>query len=97
MYRPEIPERFDCIRDAKAFCRDFFNWSNNVDYHSGLNCLTPTMVHFGRTGPVLERRQPTLDCTRQRYPEPFVNAPRNIAGLPGNVWINPPAPEQAVA
>ena len=28
-----------------AFCRDFFHWYNNVHYHSGLNWLTPAMVH----------------------------------------------------
>ena len=29
-YRPDFPERFGCIQDAKAFCRDFFGWYNNV-------------------------------------------------------------------
>ena len=40
-YRPDFPERFGSIQDAKAFCRDFFHWYNNVHYHSGLNWLTP--------------------------------------------------------
>ena len=44
-YRPDFPERFGSIQDAKAFCRDFFHWYNNVHYHSGLNWLTPAMVH----------------------------------------------------
>ncbi len=42
-YRPDFPERFGSIQDAKAFCRDFFHWYNNVHYHSGLNWLTPAM------------------------------------------------------
>ena len=48
-YRPDFPERFGSIQDAKAFCRDFFHWYNNVHYHSGLNWLTPATVHDGRT------------------------------------------------
>ena len=43
-YRPGFPERFGCIQDAKAFCRDFFGWYNNVHYHSGLNWLTPESI-----------------------------------------------------
>jgi putative transposase len=25
-YRPDFPERFGCIADARAFCRPFFHW-----------------------------------------------------------------------
>lgn len=96
-YRPGFPERFGSIQDAKAFCRIFFDWYNNVHYHSGLNWLTPAMVHYGQTGPVLERRQHALDRALWQHPERFVNGPRKIAGPPDKVWINPPANEQAVA
>ncbi len=96
-YRPDFPERFGCIQDAKTFCRDFFHWYNNVHYHSGLNWLTPSMVHDGRTDDIVQRRQWALDCARQRHPERFVNAPRRIAGPPDKVWINPPAESRAVA
>ena len=96
-YRPDFPERFGSIQDAKAFCRDFFHWYNNVHYHSGLNWLTPAMVHYGQTGPVLERRQHALDRARRQHPERFVNVPRKIAGPPDKVWINPPAESPTVA
>ncbi len=96
-YRPGFPERFGSIQDAKAFCRTFFDWYNNVHYHSGLNWLTPATVHYGETGPILERRQLALDRARQQHPERFVNLQRKIAGPPDNVWINPPAGSQAVA
>ena len=96
-YRPDFPERFGCIQDAKAFCRDFFGWYNNVHYHSGLNWLTPAMVHDGRTGPVVQRRQRALDRARREQPERFVGAPRTILGPPAKVWINPPAETQVVA
>lgn len=96
-YRPGFPERFGSIQDAKAFCRTFFDWYNNIHYHSGLNWLTPATVHYGQTGPILERRQHALDRARQKHPERFVNVHRKIAGPPDNVWINPPAKSQAVA
>ena len=96
-YRPGFPERFGSIQDAKAFCQDFFDWYNNVHYHSGLSWLTPAMVHLGRTDGIVQRRQLALDRARQHHPERFVNAPRKIAGPPDKVWINPPAEAQAVA
>jgi len=96
-YRPGCPERFGSIQDAKAFCRTFFDWYNNVHYHSGLNWLTPSTVHHGRADLVLKHRQQALDRARQRHPERFVNAPRTIAGPPEKVWINPPVESRAVA
>ena len=96
-YRPGFPERFGCIQDAKAFCRDFFGWYNNVHYHSGLNWLTPATVHYGRADHVVQRRQHALDRGRREHPERFVNAPRTIAGPPEEVWINPPAKVQVGA
>ena len=96
-YRSDFPERFGSIQDAKAFCRDFFHWYNNVHYHSGLNWLTPAMVHYSQTGPVLERPQHALDRARRQHPERFVNVPRKIAGPPDKVWINPPVESPTVA
>ena len=34
-YRPEFPERFGCIQDARAYCRNFFYWYNQEHKHSG--------------------------------------------------------------
>ncbi len=96
-YRPDFPERFGSIQDAKAFCRGFFHWYNHVHYHSGLSWLTPAMVHYGQTGPVLQRRQQALDRAHHQHPERFVNGPRQIAGPPDKVWINPPAEAKKVA
>jgi putative transposase len=37
-YRPEFPDRFGSIEDARAFCLGFFDWYNNRHYHSGSRC-----------------------------------------------------------
>ena len=34
-YRPEFPERFGSIQDARAFCQTFFPWYNTEHYHVG--------------------------------------------------------------
>jgi putative transposase len=33
-YRPEFPERFGSIEDARAFCRKFFTWYNTSHLYS---------------------------------------------------------------
>ena len=41
-YRPEFPERFATIEQARAFCRSFFDWYNHEHRHSGIGLLTPS-------------------------------------------------------
>ena len=43
-YRPDFPERFGSIEDARAFCARFFEWYNQEHHHSGLALLTPADV-----------------------------------------------------
>src|SRR5438132_576706 len=40
-YRPDFPERFGSIQDARAHCHVFFPWYNTEHHHSGLGLLTP--------------------------------------------------------
>ena len=40
-YRPEFPDRFGSIQDARAHCHVFFPWYNTEHHHSGLGLLTP--------------------------------------------------------
>ena len=34
-YRPEFPDRFGSIQDARVFCQQFFSWYNTEHHHSG--------------------------------------------------------------
>ena len=95
-YRPEFPDRFGCIQDSKAHCRDFFGWYNNEHYHSGLNLLTPAMVHFGQAEEVIRHRQQVINLAYERHPERFVNKRPKIIGPPKEVWINPPTDRAGV-
>jgi putative transposase len=90
-YRPEFPDRFGCIQDARAFCQDFFAWYNDEHRHSGIGMLTPAVVHFGQAPVVLAGRQGVLDAAYQAHPERFVRRPTPLP-LPSEVWINKPVP-----
>src|SRR3989454_1380303 len=47
MYRPDFPERFGAIQDARAHFQVFFPWYNTEHRHTGLGLLTPHDVHYG--------------------------------------------------
>ncbi len=89
-YRPDYPERFDSIAQARAWCRRFFRWYNEVHYHSGIGYLRPADLHDGNHVVVLERRQATLDAAYAAHPERFANPPRPPA-TPTKAWINRPS------
>jgi putative transposase len=97
-YRPEFPERFGCLQDARAFGCVFFPWYNGEHRHSGVALYTPADVHYGRVHEVHQRRQAALDAAYQRSPNRFVRKPPEAALPPQAVWINPPkeAPKQAI-
>ena len=91
-YRPEFPERFGSIEDARAFCQRFFPWYNHEHHHSGIALLTPDMLHYGMAADVISQRQNVLDAAYARNPERFVRACPKHPPQPTAVWINPPSP-----
>jgi putative transposase len=44
-YRPDFPERFGSIEDARVFCDRFFGWYGHEHRHSGIGLHTPADVH----------------------------------------------------
>jgi putative transposase len=89
-YRPEFPERFGCVEDARVFCRTFFTWYNTEHHHSGIGLMTPEMVHYGRAQHVWEQRKHVLQVAATAHPERFVRKPPMPPALPTAVWINKP-------
>jgi putative transposase len=90
-YRPDFPERFGSIEDARAFCGDFFRWYNEEHRHSGVELLTPSDVHHGRAADRLEARAAVMATAFAATPERFVRGAPKIRDLPTAVWINKPA------
>jgi putative transposase len=89
-YRPDFPQRFGCIEDARQFCQSFFRWYNKEHRHTGINLLTPEAVHHGLAEQILKARGNVLSAAYEANPERFVNGAPSIKQLPGAVWINPP-------
>jgi putative transposase len=97
-YRPDFPETFGCIADARAFCQRFFSWYNTEHRHSGVAWHTPYNVHYGRAGSVRAVRADVLAAAYTRNPERFVRKHPEPATLPEAVWINkPPGQDEQLA
>ncbi|GAA5039829.1 IS3 family transposase [Actinopolymorpha pittospori] len=89
-YRPDFPDRFGCIEDARVFCDRFFAWYAHDHRHSGIGLHTPADVHYGRAHTVSEARGRVLDAAHAAHPERFVRKPPQSPKLPAAAWINKP-------
>ena len=89
-YRPEFPERFGSLEDARAHCRTFFTWYNTEHYHTGIGLHTPEAVHYGLAAARNERRAEVLLRAAAEHPMRFVRQLPEPPALPTAVWINPP-------
>lgn len=89
-YRPNYPDHFGCIEDARAWADPFFHWYNNEHRHTGLGLMTPVAVHTGLGTQLTTQRQKTLSVAYENHPERFVNGRPTPLKIPTAVWINPP-------
>jgi len=89
-YRPEFPDRFGSIQDARVFCRTFFDWYNTQHHHSRIGLHTPHNVHHGLAEALNDARRLTLTEAHSAHPERFVGKLPEPPSLPTAVWINPP-------
>jgi putative transposase len=89
-YRPEFPDRFDDIEQARDFCRGFFDWYNHQHRHSGIGLMTPAAVHHGQATEFYAQRAVVLADAYARNPERFVRRPPEPPELPTAAWINKP-------
>jgi putative transposase len=91
-YRPDFPERFGCLEDARGFCQVFFPWYNTEHRHSGIGLLTPHDVHYGLAIHRVAARASVLATAYAAHPERFVAGLPEPPVRPTEVWINPPQP-----
>ena len=92
-YRPDYPDRFGCLEDARVWARDFFEWYNFQHHHTGLGLMTPAVVHYGQAAKVQSERQQVLTNAFAAHPERFVRGIPTTPVLPEAVWINKPKTE----
>ena len=93
-YRPDYPDRFADMEQARGWAVPFFEWYNNDHRHTSLGLMTPHMVHFGHAAQVTQQRTQVLQTAYERHPERFVNGVPQPPLLPEVVWINPPRPDK---
>ena len=91
-YRPDYPDRFGSMIEARRWAQEFFVWYNQEHHHTNLGLLTPAVVHYGEAERVLQKRQEVLALAYAAHPERFVKGAPVPAPLPAAVWINPPKP-----
>lgn len=96
-YRPDFPDRFGSLVDARGWAQPFFQWYNNDHYHTGLNLMTPAMVHYDLAETVRDQRNQVLQAAYVAHPERFVRGVPTVPDLPREVWINPPAGTPLIA
>jgi putative transposase len=89
-YRPDFPDRFGSLQDARVHFVRFEQWYNHEHHHSGIAELIPADVHFGRAVVRQEGHQRVLDAAFAAHPERFVNGPPCVPVLPTAAWINRP-------
>jgi len=89
-YRPDFPERFGSIEDARVHCQQFFRWYNTVHRHSGIALMTPEAVHYGTAAALTQRRADTLSAAFAANPIRFKGFTPKPPELPTAAWINPP-------
>lgn len=96
-YRPDYPGFFLSLAEARRWSRDFFHWYNFNHHHSGIQLLTPAVVHYGLADRILAERQTVLQQAYFKHPERFVGGLPRTQPLPDAVWINPPKESATVA
>ena len=92
-YRPDFPERFGSIEDARSHCRAFFTWYNTQHRHSGIGYMTPEAVHYDHAHALYQQRAATLDAAFLANPKRFKGIAPHPPRLPVAAWINPPKKE----
>ena len=89
-YRPDFPERFGSIEDARAHCQQLFHWYNTVHRHSGIGLMPPEAVHYQRDHVVTAQRAATLHMAFLANPVRFKGVAPQPPTVPSAAWINPP-------
>src|SRR5881296_3286082 len=89
-YRPDFPERFGSIEDARAHCRVFFPWYNTAHRHTGIGLLTAHDVHYDLADQRVAARTGVLAAAYAAHPDRFVAGVPRPPARPTEVWINPP-------
>jgi putative transposase len=92
-YRPDFPDTFGSLADARAFCQRFFTWYNTAHYHSGIGYHHPSTSTTDTPKPCAT---PAPRCSPPPIPatpnDSSVNTPNPPTYPPRPGSINPTTP-----
>lgn len=89
-YQPTYPNRFDSLRHAQTWMREFEQWYCYEHHHTALGLMTPAAVHFGAAEALWLKRQTVLQAAYQAHPERFSRGQPVPPRWPEQVGINAP-------
>lgn len=89
-YRPDYPENFHSLEQARSWADDYVHWYNHHHQHSGIAWHTPHNVYTGAHHEITAHRQAVLDQHYRTHPHRHHNPP-TAPQLQTQVWINKPA------
>jgi putative transposase len=91
-YQPDYPERFESLKAARLWLKEFFRWHNEEHHHIGLALFTPKEVFERRVEEIAKIRERAMEKAYALHPERFVKGPPKVARPPEEVSINPAPP-----
>jgi len=89
-YHPTYPDRFDGLRHAQTWMRDFEQWYCYEHHHTALGLMTPAAMYFGTAESLWLKRQAVLQTAYQAHPERFSRGLPIPPRWPKQVGINAP-------
>ena len=89
-YRPDFPQRFGCIEDARRFRKAFSGGTTKSIGIPASTFLLQKPFIMGLRNKSWEARGHVLSAAHEAHPERFVNGVPSVKQMPGAVWINPP-------
>lgn len=78
-YHPDFPmtEKFENIKNARAWTEKFVSWYNTRHLHSALKFITPLQRHTGEDIAILKKRHGVYKKAKARHPERWAGSTRN--------------------
>lgn len=72
-YKPDYPDSFSSIDDAKKWVLEFVNWYNEIHLHSGIKFVTPSSRHQGVDVAILAGRKEVYEKAKKKNPKRWGN------------------------
>ena len=87
-YKPEYPQRFRNIEEARDWMANFVNWYNTEHLHSALDYVTPSQVRSGEAENIFNNRNEVMKKAKMKNPERWGSRNLKIWGNPEEVILN---------